>query len=256
MVITGASSGIGRALAFEFAARAFNLVLTGRNSEALRDVASECERAYCVRTQIYAADLTLAPQADAMAEMLSSQDLDYEVLVNNAGFGVKGQFATTGIVAELGMVRVQLEAMMKLTKALLPGMLRRGSGRILNVASVYAFAPVPQQSVYAACKAFLASFSTALREEIRGTGVTVTVLCPGATRTEFRTRAGIAERDSNKGMDASEVARFAVDGVLRGKALITPGVWNRGFVAVCRHLPVQWVPPLVNFINKRRGVNR
>jgi short-subunit dehydrogenase len=254
-VVTGASSGIGKALALELASRGYDVFLTGRNQEALRRAADECER-YGVRTQLHAADLADAAQTDALVHALGAAGFPCSFLVNNAGFGVKGAFSETDLASELDMVHVQLDAALKLTKSVLPGMLARRTGCILNVASVYSFTPVARQSVYGACKGFLLSFSAALREEIRGSGVKVSVLCAGVTRTEFRLRAGIKEKNPNAGISAEDLARIAVDKTLAGRAIIVTGFPNWLFTTLGRHLPFWIVPPIVNFINNRRGVNR
>ena len=132
-------------------------------------------------------------------------------------------------------------------------MLSRRSGRILNVASVYSFSPVPFQSVYAASKAFLFSFSQSLRNELGGTGVTVTVFCPGVTQTDFRARAGIAEKRRDSGMTAEAAARIAYAETLRGRHLVVPGLINRLFVLGTRLLPAGALPRVIRFINRRRG---
>src|SRR5262249_30083077 len=127
------------------------------------------------------------------------------------------------------------------------------SGRILNVASVYSFSPVPFQSVYAACKAFLLSFSSALQNELKGTGVTVTVFCPGITQTEFRARAGITQKIKASGMTAEAAARIAYRETLRGKQIVVPGLINRLYAFVTHLLPVPMVPAMIRFINRQRG---
>jgi len=189
-VITGASSGIGKALAFEFAAGNFNLLLTGRNEKALNDVAGECADKYSVQTEVVVADLTCSESVDKLVAAIGSKARPCEALVNNAGFGIHGDFASTKIDENIQLVHLQLDAALRLTRAVLPGMIEQKTGRILNVASVYSYSPVPLQSTYAACKAFLLSFSGSLQNELAGTGVTVTVFCPGITQTEFRARAG------------------------------------------------------------------
>ena len=254
-VITGASSGIGKALALEFAARGYHVFLTGRNESALRTVAAECERQSKVQTRVHVADLANGMQADSLVAALAAEPLEFEILVNNAGFGINGDFVDTDLAAELDMVQVQILSMLKLTKALLPGMLSRRSGRILNVASVYSFAASPHQAVYGACKNFLLSFSTALAEETRGTGVTVTTLCPGVTQTDFRARAGIADHNKAAGISATAVARLAVIDTLRGDTVVIPRFINKLFVFGVRHLPIRVVARVVKFINRQRGVN-
>jgi short-subunit dehydrogenase len=132
-------------------------------------------------------------------------------------------------------------------------MISRRSGKILNVASVYSFSPVPFQSVYGACKAFLLSFLWSLQNELKGTGVTVTVFCPGVTQTEFRSRAGIGQKRTNTGMTAQEAAQVAYRAVLRGKHVVVPGFINRLYVLVAQWLPLGSVPGIVRFINRQRG---
>lgn len=256
VLITGASSGIGKALAFEFAAHGFNLFLTARNAESLRQAAAECSQKFGIETKTHLADLCDSKAVDDLLQILFASPIEIEVLVNNAGFGVMGEFAQTDVETELKMLDVQLAATLKLTKGLLPPMIARKGGRILNVASVYSFAPVPFQTVYSACKAFMLSFSESLSEELKGTGVSVTVVCPGTTQTEFRARAGIEEKNKSAGVTAESVARIAVRQTLRGKHLVVPGFANRMFVFFTRRLPVGIVPRLVRYINNKRGVNQ
>ena len=251
-VITGASSGIGRALAFEFAAGGFNVVLIGRNEKALDEVAATCRTRHGAEMEVIAADLSCAESVENVVGAITSKPRPYEVLVNNAGFGIHGEFSSTDIDENIRLLNVQLMAALRLMKALLPGMVAQHSGRILNVASVYSFSPVPFQSVYGACKAFLLSFSSAIRNELEGTGVTVTVFCPGTTQTEFRSRAGIGEKRQDSGMTAEAVARIAYAATLRGKHVVVPGIINRLYVFVAHLLPVQLVPGLVRFINRQR----
>jgi len=252
-VITGASSGIGKALALEFAAGGFSVLLTGRNEAALQDVASACSSQYRVQTKAVKADLGCTDGIDQLIRELECNANAYEILVNNAGFGIHGDFASADVAENVRLVNVQLTALLKLTRAVLPGMIARRSGKLLNVASVYSFSPVPCQSVYAACKAFLLSFSASLQDELKGTGVTVTVFCPGITQTEFRSRAGIGEKKSDSGMTAAEAASIAFRETMRGTHIVVPGVMNRAFVFVSRILPVRASAALVRFINHQRG---
>jgi uncharacterized protein len=250
VAITGASSGIGRALALEFAKRGFYIHLIGRDEAALEEVEDEC-RHHTTRTEVDVVDLSDPRALDKLCG-----ELEYtEILVNNAGFGIKGDFAGTDLYDELRMLDVQLAAMLKLTKAVLPGMIERGSGRVLNIASVYSYSAVPKQSVYSACKAFILSFSSALREELKGTGITITAALPGITQTAFRTRAGIADK-KDSGMTAEEVAKIAVDAALAGRHIVVPGFQNRVFVFLARHLPPSLMARVITFINNRRGVNK
>lgn len=250
VAVTGASSGIGRAIALECAARGFDLILIGRDEAALEAVQDEC-RWYGDFFGICVTDLADAKAVEELCGSLGNVD----VLVNNAGFGIKGDFADTQLDEELRMLDVQLAAMLKLTKAALPGMIERGKGRILNIASVYSYAPVPRQAVYSASKAFILLFSSALKEEVKDKGITVTVVLPGITQTEFRTRAGIADK-KNSGMTAEAVARIAVEATLKGKHIVVPGAQNRLFVFLARHLPQSLMARIVRIINNHRGVNQ
>jgi short-subunit dehydrogenase len=252
-IITGASSGIGKALALEFASGGFNVVLTGRSEEALGQVARECSDRYRALSEIIPAELSQSDSTDRLITAISAQARHYEVLVNNAGFGINGNFSETDIESEIDLLNVQLTAALKLTKAVLPGMIARHSGRILNVGSVYSYAPVPFQSVYSACKAFLLSFSVAIRNELSGSGVTVTVFCPGITQTEFRSRAGIGENNKSSGMTAEAAARIAFRETMRGKAVAIPGMTNRLFVLLAKLLPNTSITGIIRYINKRRG---
>jgi uncharacterized protein len=254
-LVTGASSGIGRALALEFAQGGYNVLLTARNEAALNHVAGECAKRFRVQAEVVPADLSRPESIDQLVTVLSSKDHSFDVLVNNAGFGIQGQFSGTDIDKELELLNVQLGAALRLTKAVLPGMLSQRSGKILNVGSVYSFAPVPLQAVYSACKAFLLSFSTSLQNELKGTGITITVFCPGITQTEFRSRAGISERHKDSGITAEAAARIAYAATIRGKPVVVPGVVNRIFVLLSRLLPRSSFGTFVRFINRQRGQN-
>lgn len=250
VAVTGASSGIGRAIALECAASGLDLMLIGRDEAALEAVEEEC-RDHGALTGVYVTDLADADAVDELCGSLGNVD----ILVNNAGFGIKGDFADTQLDDELRMLDVQLAAMLKLTKAALPGMIGRGKGRILNVASVYSYAPVPKQAVYSASKAFILSFSSALKEEVKGKGITVTVVLPGITQTGFRARAGIRDK-KDSGMTAGAVAKIAVDAAMKGDHIVVPGAQNKLFVFLARHLPQSLMIRVVTFINNRRGVNK
>jgi short-subunit dehydrogenase len=253
VVITGASSGIGKALAFEFAKHGFHLFLTARNENALAGVSEACRQKFNVQTEVFPADLADAGSTDRLVNEISGRKFD--VLVNNAGFGIKGDFLETDIHDELKMLNVQLVALLRLTKAVLPGMVASRAGHILSVASVYSFAPAPMQSVYSASKAFILNFSSALQNEVEGAGVRVSVVCPGITQTAFRTRAGIVDKKGS-GMTAEKVAEISFLQMMKGRHLIIPGLQNRFFVFMARHIPSEWFTSIVRWINNRRGVNR
>jgi short-subunit dehydrogenase len=254
-IVTGASSGIGKAVAFEFAAGGFNLLLVARNEADLNRVAAQCRSRFAVEAEVIPTDLACREAVDRLVALLESTSSSrrYDVLVNNAGFGIHSGFVSSAIEENLRLVEVQLMAALRLTRAVLPGMIERRGGRLLNVASVYSYSPVPFQSVYGACKAFLLSFSSALQSELEGTGVTVSVFCPGVTQTEFRSRAGIREKRRDSGMTAETAGRIAYNATMKGKHIVVPGWINRLFVFVTHLLPVQMVPNLVRFINRQRG---
>jgi len=239
-LITGASSGIGLELAKLFARDGYELVLVARRAERLEELGRELTQVHGVRCHAISADLADPDAAAEIARRLDRAGLAVDVLVNNAGFGVLGPLATTEPETARRMIRVNIEALTQLTRLLLPGMLARRRGRILNVASTAGFAPGPLMAVYYATKAYVISFSEALAEELRGTGVTVTVLCPGPTRTEFQEVAHMetARLFRLPGvMDAPAVARAGYAGLMRGKRMVVPGLINRALPLVIRLSP-------------------
>src|ERR671934_3131179 len=197
-LITGASSGIGEEFARQLAARGHGVFLVARREERLRALADDLERLHGIRAEVATADLADPDQTEALPGRVAERGLDVEVLVNNAGF------TTVGDVHEnpdrqLGMIRVNCEALVALTTACLPAMVERGRGAVIQVASVAGFQPIPVQAVYAATKAFVLSFSEAVSTELRGTGVTMTVLCPGPVATEFVEAAGFRKSKDEMG---------------------------------------------------------
>jgi short-subunit dehydrogenase len=229
VLITGASSGIGRELARQFAGDGADLVLVARGEDRLRELAGELAAEHGVIVEVLPADLTDPGSADRIVQTLAEQQTDVDVLVNNAGFGARGEVAGLGVQRQLEMVEVNVAALTRLTALLLPGMLERRRGGILNVASTAAFQPGPHHAVYYATKAYVLSFTEALAEEVRGSGVRVSCLAPGPTDTGFAAQAGAAgSRLFQRGvMDAGRVARAGHDGLRRGKTLVIPGLRNR-----------------------------
>jgi uncharacterized protein len=253
-LVTGASSGIGRALALKLAREKYQLLLIARDTEALAKLALECKNLGSGRVEVLAVDLSQTETFSKIEHWLKEQGWEIDLLVNNAGFGMHGFFPQTDLAVELAMIRVQIDALVSLTKMVLPSMIRRQKGQILNVGSVYSFSPVPFQSVYSACKAFLLSFSESIAAEVHSHGITVTALCPGITYTSFRSRQGLKEKISRFGMTAELVAAIGYRGLQRGQRIVVPGVWNWLYVTVARHLPVNLVPSLIALINQRRGL--
>src|SRR6476646_2219907 len=190
-LITGASGGIGLELARQFAAHGHDVVLTARHRDTLEAVAGTIEGKYGVKVTVIAEDLTDPDAPQRLFDAIAAENIDIHFLVNNAGFGLGGEFVDTDVRRELEMVQVNIVALIQLTKMYLPAMIKRRSGHVLNLASTAAFQPGPLMSVYYASKAFILSFSEALDEELRNSGVSVTCLCPGATATNFAETAGV-----------------------------------------------------------------
>jgi short-subunit dehydrogenase len=229
-LITGASEGIGMELARIHAAQGDNLVLVARRGERLEALKQELEAGFNVKVMVLAYDLTAPSSAETIFEATQKANLSIDVLVNNAGFGHHGMFADSPWEKEDRMIRLNIAALTHLTKLYLPGMLSLGYGRILNVSSVASFVPGPLMSVYFATKAYVTSFSEALANELKGTGVTVTNLCPGATRSGFQAAAEVSEvkRMSNDKLPSSaEVAQFGYEAMMRGKTTVVHGLSNR-----------------------------
>ncbi len=247
-LITGASEGIGRELAVQLAANGgYALALVARNEARLNELAALLAK-MGTETRVLAGDLGQPEFSGSIQERLKGGFV--EVLINNAGFGSHGEFAELALAREIAMLRVNCEALMRLTHVCLGPMRQAGRGRILNVASTAAFQPGPFMAAYYASKAFVFSFSEALREELRGTGVTVTTLCPGLTRTEFSARAGMKGAVKRlRAMSAERVARAGLDGMSHGKAVVIPGLLNYIMVVVSRRLPVGLTSRVVRKLN-------
>jgi uncharacterized protein len=239
-LVTGATSGIGLELATELARRGFHLVVVSRNAERVQAVATRLAKEHGIRADAIALDLSEPDAADRLMSELDDRDRQIDVLVNNAGFAQYGPFVENDPEVELRMLHLNIVALTRLTKLLLPDMVVRGTGRVLNVASTGAFMPGPLMAVYYATKAYVLSFSEALAEELRGSGVTVTVLCPGPTSTGFQARAGMQNSKLVKDrriMDAATVARAGIDATIRGTPVLIPGGINRLQSLLPRLLP-------------------
>jgi uncharacterized protein len=231
-VVTGASSGIGREIAKQLAQRGQGLTLVARREDRLKALADELTGAHGVRVEVVAADLTDQVARERIAGEVADRGLAAQVLVNNAGLSTVGPVHGSDVAAELAMIRTDVEAVAHLSSLFLPGMVERGAGAVLNVASTAAFQPMPGQAGYAASKAFVLSYSQAVRAEVKGTGVSVTVLCPGPVDTEFAESAGFESTEAEVALprfmwlSAEAVATAAVDGLDRGRAVVIPGVAN------------------------------
>ncbi|MEJ0087957.1 MAG: SDR family oxidoreductase [Pseudomonadota bacterium] len=242
-IVTGASSGLGRGIAARLAQRGMSLVLTGRNQTRLEDAALHIRRdTPQVAVETVVADLATAAGISALLERVG--DRPVEVLVNNAGFGSYGPFAEANADHEATEIAVDVNAVVALARAFLPGMLARHSGGILNVASTIAFQPAPFQAVYGASKAFVLSFSEALWAEARPAGVAVTALCPGPTRTGFVDALGADVGHTaiyRRLADPGPVISAGLRGLDRGRAVVIPGLRNRLMASSYRFLPREWM---------------
>lgn len=236
MVVTGASSGIGAELARELVRRGHHVTIVARRVELLDSLVLELGRA-----QALPCDLSDAPaRVELIERLLGDAGREVVGLCNNAGYGSSGAFAELPIESELAEVRVNVEALHELTGALLPEMVRRGQGAILNVASIAGFQPLPGMATYSATKAFVIAFSEALASELRGTGVSCTVLCPGPTRTDFSRIAGVADLEHLAGSTYADPARVACAGIeamVTGRRLVIPRRRDRALAAVGRITP-------------------
>jgi len=248
-LITGASSGIGLELARIFAREHFNVVLVARSQARLEEIAAELGAGHGVAVEVIAKDLSTP---DAAAE-IQRQVGRVNVLVNNAGFGLYGKFAGFPLADSLNLMHLNMDALVALTKLFLPGMIEARSGRILNVASTAAFQPGPLMALYYASKAFVLSFSEAIANELQGTGVTVTTLCPGPTETGFQARAEVEDIRLNRMgmMSAKAVAEAGYRGVMAGKTIVIPGLKNKLGAQSVRISPRKLVTKIVRKIQEK-----
>ena len=246
-LITGASSGIGAELARGLAARGLGVTLVARREERLAELAEELDAR--PRRGDRRRRRRRGGRGRAVRRGRRRAGSTVEVLVNNAGYGSGGRFTSLDAESETAMVRTNVEAMVALTGRYLPAMAERGRGAVLNLGSLIAFQPVPFQATYGATKAFVLSFTDALHEEMRGTGVTVTAVCPGPVRTEFGEAGGFGGADDRipgpLWLEADKVARDALAAVERGDRVTVPGAGNQIAALWGQHLPRFVLLPLV-----------
>ncbi len=255
-LITGASSGIGLELAKIFAAHNYNLILVARREERLREIAQELT-SQDVQVHIIPSDLSEVDASQKLFDETQKRGLPVDILVNNAGFGLEGSFLETDWEKEDEMICLNILTLTGLTKYFMHHMVEQGKGKILNVASTAAFLPGPFMSVYYASKAYVLSFSKALAYELKDTNVTVSVLCPGPTKTEFQDRAGVQNSAlfSGKRMPVStarEVAQAGFNGLMKGKTVIIPGLLNRIGVVGSRFSPSSVTNRMVEELHRSR----
>ena len=255
-LVTGASSGIGKELARLFAADGHDVVLVARRLPLLEALASELGARYGRKTWAVACDLSSAAGVESLLGELAARGLEVDFLVNNAGSGTTGRFVDSPLAREVAMAELNAMTVVRLTGALLPGMVARRRGRVLNVGSWAGFQPGPYMATYYASKAFVNSFSEALFEELRGTGVTVTVSCPGPTRSEFaeRSGAGTANLFRLPMASAETVAREAYRALFAGRAVVVHGFIARLGVQLLRVSFRALTRRLTAFVNRPRAL--
>ena len=260
-LVTGASAGIGAAIARELAARGHGLVLVARRKQRLTALADELAREHGVRAEAIACDLARPAPRGRLPSQIARLGLDIEILVNNAGFATNGPFSESDPERELQQVRVLVEAVVALSSAFAGGMVTRGRGAILNVASTAAMQPLPYSAGYSAAKAYVLTFSEALHQELRGRGVTVTALCPGPVSTDFWQLSGWEVHGGNSfesavprpaWISAQDAARAGVRGLDSGHRVVVPGLPVRATMQAARYVPHAVKLPAIEWMMRRR----
>jgi short-subunit dehydrogenase len=250
-VVTGASSGIGSEIARELARRGHGVTLVARREDRLKTLADELVVAHKVRAEVIAADVTDADSRAEIPGQIEARGLTVDILVNNAGFTTMGPVSRADRAGELAMVRTDVEAVVDLCTLFVGGMVTRQRGAILNTASTAAFQPLPGQAGYGASKAFVLSYGRALGAELRGTGVTVTTLCPGPVETGFAESAGLTDAEASESLPkfiwvpAADVAKAAVEGLAAGRPVVIPGAANRAAAAFAHLTPKAFILPML-----------
>jgi hypothetical protein len=254
VLITGASSGIGLELARCFAADGCRLVLLARNTEALETLAKELRQAHKIESLVLTADLSLPETPARIFKELQGRGITVDVLVNNAGFGANGAFAGLPLQRQLEMIQVNITALTNLTGLFLSGMIKRRSGGVLNVGSLAGFLPGPGMAIYFASKAYVLSFTEALAEELAGTGVTATALCPGPTTTNFGnvSHGQKMRRLDTPKMPAAAVASYGHRAFRKGRLLVIPGWQNHFLVFLVRIMPRWCVRKMAGLFNRTK----
>ncbi len=254
-LITGASSGIGAELSHQFAADGIDVVLVARSKAKLEKLADDLQREYAIKAHVIARDLSVETAPEEIYDELKGQGITIDYLVNNAGFGNFGPFIDQNLDNELDMLRVNVLALTALTRLFLPSMIEKGRGHILNLASVASFMPGgPGMAAYFASKAFVLPFSTALSAELRGTGVKVTALCPGPTKTDFDYSGDLSKTllFTHNLSTAKKVAAQGYRAMKRGQRTFVPGLVNK-ILAVAGVLPPRGIPlAITGFLLKPR----
>jgi len=254
-LITGASSGIGFELAKIFAREKYNLFLTARNKTKLEELQGEIRKNFDVDVLVIPKDLSLENSARELYDEIKNKNVKIEILVNNAGFGGYGEFVKTNLESEVNMINLNVTSLVKLTKYFLQDMFLQKSGKILNVASTAAFQPGPLMAIYYATKSFVLSFSEAIAEELEGSGITVTALCPGPTESGFQKTARITQSRLVKGRklpSSKDVAEYGYKALMKGRRVAVHGFINSLITKAIRFIPRKVITKVVHFIQKER----
>jgi len=255
-LVTGASSGIGRELAKLFAKDGYNLVLVARRKPRLEELAAELRGKYSITATVIEKDLACPGSPREIFDELRNKSIHVDILVNNAGTGVHGAFHKTDLEEELRLIQVNLVSLTHLTKLAVTEMLKKGTGKILNLGSTASFSPVPLLAIYSATKAYVLSFSEGIAKDLEGTGITVTTLCPGATVTEFAGEALMEEIRlfSAMVMSAERVAEIGYHALMKGKRVAVAGIYNKLLVSMIRFTPRSLVLVLGQILmSKKKG---
>lgn len=254
-LITGASSGIGSEFAKLFAEKKHNVILVARSGEKLSELANEIKNKFNIESSVIVKDLANPSSPKEIFDEISGKNIQIDFLINNAGFGGTGRFSETDLDYELNMMQVNMNALVVLTKLFLPRMVKRKSGKILNVASTAAFAPGPLMAIYYASKAFVLSFSEALASELKPDGITVTALCPGPTATGFQKQADVDDTKLLKYQVVHHPGYVAGKGyraMMKGKAVVVPGIQNKLLIQSIRFTPRILVRAITGWLQENR----
>ncbi len=253
-LITGASMGLGKFFARAVAARKQNLIVVARSGEKLNAIASELRRAHEVLVEPVVFDLAAAGAGQQLAQTLRARDLPVNLLINNAGFALRGEFWKLSLERQLEMINLHNISIVELVFNLLPSMIERGGSGIINVSSMAGFQPIPYATLYSATKAFLTTFSMALREELRPTGVTVVTLCPGRLRADPENEDSQREKVPGRELSHEDVVFETLKKFDSGGGLVIPGRTNRLTVLGQRLIPPNAVPKIVARVSRPKEV--
>jgi len=256
VLITGATTGIGYELAKLFAKDKFDIIIIARNEVKLKETAAVLQNEFNVKVKFISKDLSEKDSAKEIFNELKNENISPDVLVNNAGFGSHGAFSESDPENDIDMINLNITSLVILNRLFLTDMIKKNSGKIMNVASTAAFQPGPYMAVYYATKAFVLSFSEAVSEELSGTNVTVSCLCPGPTETEFQYRAGIKEtkmmnRRNFTVMTAEEVAITGYKKIMKGKRIIIPGFTNKAGAFFVKLFPRKIISKITRSLNSK-----